>query len=72
VGSAVGVIRGGDPISPSRVRFPHPATERAAMTKGAIDKSLLLLFFRKEEECFSLPLRGGFFFEKKKQKTFIW
>jgi hypothetical protein len=71
VGSAVGVIRGGDPISPSRVRFPHPATDSAAMKQGAIGKSLLLLFFRKEEEFFSLPRLGGFFFEKKKQKTFI-
>ena len=36
-----------------------------------MNKSSLLLSFKKEESFFFKPLRGAFFFEKKKQKTFI-
>jgi hypothetical protein len=36
-----------------------------------MDKSFLLLFFKKEALCFAWPERKRFFFEKKKQKTFI-
>jgi hypothetical protein len=45
-----------------------PATRRRDNVE-AKDKSFLLLFFKKEESFF-LPLRGAFFLERKKQRTF--
>jgi hypothetical protein len=39
--------------------------QNAGVTQTAMDKSFLVLFFKKE------PLQKKFFFEKKNQKTFI-
>jgi hypothetical protein len=36
-----------------------------------MDKSFLVLFFKKEPLSFSGPESKRFFFEKKKQKTFV-